>query len=50
MSLTMTECLVFLDNMRHDPWFYPFLAVFALWILGVTTMLRIAVKGGGKSL
>lgn len=50
MSLTLIAFLAFLSDMRQDPWFYPVLAVVALWILGVATMLRIAIKGGGKSL
>jgi len=50
MSLDMTTCLVFLDSMRHDPWFYPFVAVFAMWLLGIMALVRIAIQGGGKSL
>jgi hypothetical protein len=46
----LESVLLACQSLTHDPWFWPFIVILAMWILGVRGLIRIALKGGGKSI
>lgn len=38
------------QSLKADPWFWPFVVMLAMWLLGIRALIRIAIRGGGKSL